>query len=66
MPRPRPPQELIDAMAAKYNEGFSVQMVARHFKVSYEKARMYIKAHPTVTMRGFDGKPKVRPTGRTV
>jgi hypothetical protein len=66
MPRPKPPQKLLDDMAAMYNAGKSVTEVARVFKVPWSTAHMYISQHPTVTMRGFDGNPRVRPTGRTV
>ena len=55
---PKPPQELIDGMAASYNDGLSISKVALKHGVSYTKARRCLISHPTVTLRGFDGKPK--------
>lgn len=67
MPRPRPPKELIDKMAATYNAGKSVREVATLVGVSYGTAHLYLSKHPNVTMRGYDGKPRrARPTERTV
>lgn len=67
MPRKPPPKELIDAWAALYNSGKSVRHIHAKAGVSYGTVHRYVSTHPTVTMRGYDGKPRRgRPIGRTV
>ncbi len=64
MARKPPPQAVIDEWAAKYNQGFSVRHVAAKAGVSYGTVHRYLTTHPTVAMRGRDGKPRPsRPTG---
>lgn len=65
LPRHPPPRELTDFWAAQYNSGLSVRRIQATTNVSYGTVHRYVSAHPTVTMRGKNGRPSpVHPWNR--
>jgi hypothetical protein len=53
------PQSVIDEMAAKYNDGWSLRQIQRHFGFSYGTVHKHMSSHPDVTMR--DKRPDPSP-----
>ncbi len=66
MPRPKRSQEEVDEWAAQYNSGKSLRRISADAGVAYSTVHLHITGRPDVEMRGRDGKPQGRPTGRTV